>query len=300
MLVHYTVPKCPNCSSVNNFAYHDGVHVCKDCANCVDEGDFEYTEISVEKEKSVLYHDEFAGTYKRIAHLNERLSQGVLMEPEIPQSDMDLIREEFESLGRQYFKKQRFDCNAITKKDIQDTLRSLDNKNKTNFTVKYLEKWKSIIFNLTGEFPQIWTETEINKIGSMFLMFSDKWNEWQPPKSKYNRDNWRFPERKHFPNFNFIIRKCADLQGIEYDPNDWPIPTTSRCVDRLNFYFEEMCKELKINLNKKNINQKKLDDFMDISVKQNTPKSNTNNNKLKYNQMSIEKWLKPRKKIKKN
>jgi hypothetical protein len=116
-----------------------------------------------------------------------------------------------------------------------------------------LEKWKTIkklaIETESNEnyVPTYWTEEEINLIVDVFLKFSAAWNLLQPPKMKYRKkDNWVFLERKHFPNFNFMIRKCCEILEIEYDKNDWPIPKSSKCINNLNVYFRCMCKVLRL------------------------------------------------------
>lgn len=196
------------------------------------------------------YLEYFKHQYRRQSHVVERLSAATLREPVIPAEHQQHIRAA--AVGKP--------CD--TKSDIQSILRSLDHAEEPVMTLKrcrvdglvghvevpvkwtamYLERWKSIRAMLrAGEHEESILANEIVvDVASLFMRFSRLWDRWQPPQFKYERERWRFPERKHFPNFNFMFRVCFELLRLEYDPQEWPIPTKHKCLQRLEFYAMEM------------------------------------------------------------
>jgi len=45
-----------------------------------------------------------------------------------------------------------------------------------------------------------------------------------------------------------MIRKCCELDNIPYDPFDWPIPKSNKCLNELQLYFNTMCESLGIEV----------------------------------------------------
>lgn len=121
---------------------------------------------------------------------------------------------------------------------------------KKYFCKKYLEKWKTIIHllkdeNIDKEEIRI-SEDDLKIAGNRFDRLNWAWNLMQPPKMKYKmEEEYVFTKRKHFPNFNFIFRKCFEYYNIKYDPNDWPIPKGTKCLNELNEYYNVLVTFLK-------------------------------------------------------
>lgn len=79
------------------------------------------------------------------------------------------------------------------------------------FSIKYLEKWKSIKSFMLGGAPlRSMTVDQLNTIGTRINTYSSMWDLLQPPSQKHNRHLWAFPERKHFPAINFMIQKAIE------------------------------------------------------------------------------------------
>jgi len=261
--------------------------VCHSCGEVFDSAKWIYLDKKIEISEHDAFVQKRRNSYVREAHLNERIRQFLCIEPKIKSGDVEIIK--------QYFKEHwtktiihRFFTNfneidyieKLKKQHIRSILRNLDkyrweNKIETEetrrkfFCSKYLEKWKKIkkiIFfdSKNMEYDQnqkesYWTDKEREQVIDLFLTFSTFWDLGQPPSMKFKRQEfWIFYERKHFPNFNFIIRKCCEILNIYYDKDDFPIPADGKCLNNLNFLFDEMCSALKIK--KKSI-LAKIDDY---------------------------------------
>lgn len=188
-----------------------------------------------------------ASSYHRRAHLMERLSQSLCREPEIEDRDKQSIQEIYDgwkNYEQKFAERVRNLQEKLHKRDIQRILRFLNNKEQTiKWTTKYLEKWKSISrFLYKYEHNQDYvgplqiSENNVIKIGSKFLRFSNLWD--------LLKQEGQFPERKHFPNYNFIITLIAkDLCNIELDPEEFPLPST-KCQQKLIKYYLRLAQDL--------------------------------------------------------
>ena len=191
----------------------------------------------------------------------ERLSQALCREPEIEDKDKQTIKEVYD--GWKNFDKEGFAKRVskkeehLHKKDIQRILRFLNNKEKTiKWTTKYLEKWNTIRRFLYKEehkedLPLKLTENNIVKIGTKFDTFSYLWDNL--------KREGKFPERKHFPNYNFIFTLIAkDICNIELDPEEFPLPSP-KCQQKLIKYYLILAEEL--NFLTKDLKQKYLTQY---------------------------------------
>jgi len=320
----YSLPKCPVCGAKNRFSAVDNndvvdndkdvftndQFVCHECGSISFGEDLLWEKCECKISKHENYIRTRRNTYDREAHLNERIRQHCIKEPNISRHDMAIIRD-FWSIDW----KRTIICNSdfleyaksLRKENIQAFLRALDEKlNPTTgrrkpyqkaFCAKYLEKWKrlkkefvSIELGNVEYKIQTWSPEEINRVVDVFLKFSMVWNILQPPQMKYKKkENWLFPDRKHFPNFNFMIRKCCEIIGLYFDPFDWPIPKSSKCINNLNLYFSVMCKVLGYK-ELAGPSQQKLEKYVKTKIKTKTfpriLKTNPINSK-KYKQSTI-------------
>jgi len=260
---------CPNCgnSDENHFLRQDpprdDYYVCTVCGECdldLDFADYNGTWVSEvvasgsvgteensgnQKPTSRKMANDGVSTYHRRAHLMERLSQALCREPQIEDKDLQTIREIYEGWKQfdpNFSERVRKEEEHLSKKDVQRILRFLNAKEKnTKWTTKYLEKWKSVsrdLYNLEHhkDFDLGISENDVIKIGSKFIRFSNLWDE-------YKKSNC-FPERKHFPNYNFILTLIAnDLCNIQLNPYEFPLPSL-KCQARLIKYYLRLAQDL--------------------------------------------------------
>ena len=253
---------CHNCgnSDTNEFIRQepprDDYFTCTKCGECDIDLDYfeqQYTEevlqsgtiINQQNLSTRRSANDNISTYHRRAHLMERLSQSLCREPEIPDNDKQAIQEIYD--GWKKFDKtftQRIGNiqEKLYKRDVQRILRLLNSKeHNMKWTTKYLEKWKSISrflykYEHNTEMTLQITENQIIKIGSKFITFSHLWDRL--------KQEGKFPERKHFPNYNFILTLIAkDLCNIELDPEEFPLPSL-KCQQKLIKYYIILAKEL--------------------------------------------------------
>lgn len=82
------------------------------------------------------------------------------------------------------------------------------------------------------------------------MEFSELWDRMQPTARKFrkttpeDKERWIFKNRKHFPNVNYAIRQVHRILGITGYNKKLPIPTTRQSLERLDDYWEVMCKQL--------------------------------------------------------
>jgi hypothetical protein len=180
-------------------------------------------------------------TYNRNAHFNERLSQHLCREPEIPEEHLALIKVWCEKMDKDSLWYSRRIHKKLKKEDIRRLLRLIDKKRKEKpkFTSLYLEKWKSIRADIYGDEAPVLKWENVIKILSILSRFSAKWKEIQT-----DSQGPRFPNRIHFPNINYIILEIARYEDIKLPVEEFPPPKTAKCREKLKKYFLELCKEL--------------------------------------------------------
>jgi hypothetical protein len=263
---------CPNCGNQdeNEFEHqrppNDNFFVCCQCGTCdLDPMDFaqtneESTCISdgkpldlPERPVSVVQERRKESSYQRKAHLMERLSQSLCREPLISDEHLNLIQHQFDNLCKRDKKfRKTYEENCLSKRHVQRILRSLNEEHNTKiFTTRYLEKWQSIkqfLYknkktennstdqnNMTPSSSSSFKELQAIKLGTKFNLFSNRWDEL--------KRMGMFPERKHFPNFNFMFVQIANLFKIPINVDDFPQPSL-KCQQKLKPYFEYLAKDL--------------------------------------------------------
>lgn len=247
---------CPECGNAdeNEFEHqrppNDHFFVCCQCGTCdLDPLDFprENNDSIVspdgksvdlpERPVSVVEERRKESTYQRKAHLMERLSQSLCREPLISDEHLKLIQHQFENLcqGDKKFRKA-YEENRLSKRHVQRILRSLNQEHNTKlFTTRYLEKWQSIKQFLNKKQSSSFTELQAIKLGTKFNLFSKRWDEL--------KRSGLFPERKHFPNFNYMFVQIANLFNLPINAEDFPQPSV-KCQQKLKPYFEYLAKDL--------------------------------------------------------
>lgn len=204
----------------------------------------------------------FKGTYRRRAHINERLSSAHLVDPVICDEDLLTIKNTFLSeTRRNWLFGLRYRSKLIGKRDIQTILRRIDKKVKTpvkrNFCVKYLEKWKTLKHYLEGSEPLKYTYEQTGAVGAMFVKISNAWDDLQPPADKETRKSWKFSDRRHIPNFNFLFRRIHTLLGPEYKKFDkeFPVPRNEKAIKKLWVWWRAICEKANLPENEEDKGQ---------------------------------------------
>lgn len=122
---------------------------------------------------------------------------------------------------------------------------------------RYLERWNTLVKEITGRTLPLFNEQEVADVLTQLKQYSDAWNTMQDPRCERNRrEQWRFPKRKHFPNFNFAM--CEVLKRLQktlkWNPNTdawepvvrpgfqrgFPLPTTPSSLKRLREYWNAL------------------------------------------------------------
>ena len=125
------------------------------------------------------------------------------------------------------------------------------------------------------EYPT-YTVEEASKVGSLFMLFSNLWDEWQNPLDRTDRTSWRFKNRKHIPNMNYLLCQIHWLLGIPYHNRCFPVPTTKNSLSKIKHYYQEMLKEL---LNRGSLNSIVEDKKLQLLTE------------VKYKQLTIDTWI---------
>lgn len=266
---------CDNCSGVHCFVHdsHSDTYICTRCGFCYESG-LQPPDNGEQSAASALVNTRsFKGSYRRGAHITERLKSAILQDPVVPEDVMDLIKQEWEhTQTKNYFAKLRAAQKLLRKSDIRQILRSLDKrfkdlrqvpfferiiklnpKSTLNFSTVFLERWKSIAAELTQSSLPVYSPHQAIKVGSMLIKLSSVWDYWQPPSRRADgsfRQVWKFTERKHIPNLNFLFQRVHELLGPEYTVfnSEFPIPTNPQALRRLWRYWREMAKAVNVPL----------------------------------------------------
>ena len=205
----------------------------------------------------------FKGTYRRRAHINERFCSSVLCDPIHPDALVEIENEYREIQGKNYLFGLRAFSGQCNKLDIRIILRSLEKKGKTftrytkekepyestAWTTTFLERFKSIGKYLTSRdnYP-LYNATDVAKVGVYLQKFSTIWDQWQPSGDREKRETWKFKERKHIPNLNFLYQRIHELLGPDYKKfnREFPVPVNSSAVKKLWTYWREIAKEANV------------------------------------------------------
>lgn len=255
---------CKNCgSNTGFFEVDDSSVVCRNCGS-VHEHDPTPTRLKVFKlcrhcgrdtnawanicdhchgDTSIAGRRE-PSTYDRHTHLNERIRMDAMLEPRICRKDLIAICDEADNYVARHGRGKGVGV-ELGRSDVRSILKSLNAKHGTQrFTRKYLEKWKTILSEITNTPPVhmgIMSGRVRNIVGADFLSLSRMWDFLK------KRDHPKLRGRSHFPNFNVTFRRIMKHRRIPFDPENWPIPKTEACVRRsnelLNVLFEELAKK---------------------------------------------------------
>ena len=174
----YSRPACcnPLCRSIE-FEFcgpsdgYPGARVCLRCA-CVQPGpvffETQYGQVLPTR----------SSNYKRVHHWHERISQLLLMESEIPDTEMLEIAEKLCSGA----------YTVLNKDNIREVLRSVNKQS-------YIEKWLQIVFKITGVQPPCPGPLILRELDSLFL-------ELQRPFEACKQQG-----RRNFLNYNYVFNR---------------------------------------------------------------------------------------------
>ena len=210
---------CRSCGKQDvwlNFEGYENV-----CHSCGDVHSAEFSMASNEFFKD-HYTFKFNNFYQAKFHFNERMSQWCNQEPHIPDSHMRKILgacERYQEVGSP----------IESKRDIQRILRSLGKY----FSKKYLEKWLTIMsrHHKTSLYP-LPDSNLVDSLQKMFCAILPPWYKTKPP------------ERKHLPNYNYIIRQLLYING-EHIENTYkicfPLLQSKKKIQVLDKTWQPIC-----------------------------------------------------------
>lgn len=180
--------------------------------------------------------------------IKQTLAPEILFMPELDECTFGELREA--AIANKIIKEgDSIDIPTIKYKLRYKKAKELANKHK-RFSKNYLEKWISLLEILEGITMPKYNEDTYIRVGCYFLTFSEIWDQWQPPWKQWERDadgnyiNFKYPKRKHFPNYNYMFRMIHRLVGLprEYDKN-FPLPTTTAAVKRIEKFYKDLITE---------------------------------------------------------
>lgn len=168
------------------------------------------------------YNWSMGNFYQAKFHFNERMSQWCCNEPLIPDPDVKIIMDacaKYEKDGK----------SVDSKRDIQRILRSLGRK----FSKKYLEKWLSILrkYNKKIYFPCP-SNRLVDCLRSNFNCVLGPFENSKPKN------------RKHLPNYNYIIRQLLYIIDPELDTIYsfcFPLLQSKKKVENLDELWLPVC-----------------------------------------------------------
>lgn len=183
---------CKHCQKIDVWLNFEGYeYVCYSCGSV--------HSVAIGNSSHEFFKDHYnwsvGNHYQAKFHFNERMSQWRSEEPLIPDPDIKAILEScknYELQGRI----------VEGKRDIQRVLRSLGKK----YSKKYLEKWLTILKCFKKQ------------------VFYEKPDNWLIDclRSNFNRilgpfENTKPKNRKHLPNYNYIIRQLLYIIDPAYE-----------------------------------------------------------------------------------
>lgn len=217
---------CRSCNKQDVWLNFEGYeNVCHSC------GDVHSVEFGVDTTEffKESYCWNYCNFYQAKFHFNERMSQWCGEEPHIPDADLRTI---FAACGK-YIRSKDGDRDAEfklrTKSDIQRILRTLGKK----FSKKYLEKWLTIIRKYNREMPYPHPSSElVRTLQGLFNSIMEPWYKTKPPN------------RKHLPNYNYIIRQLLYIIDPKYEEIYgfcFPLLNSKRKLHALDILWEPIC-----------------------------------------------------------
>ena len=257
-----TCERCTNCQGQDwIFDQESYQSVCRSCGLCTDGVIFIPAAPAGDIDGDHGGSRRFKGTYIRLSHISERLTAAQCQEPLVDEADMAVIEDEYERMQARAVAKPRPGAAArphkeprpLSRQTIQHLLRTLDQKQRAGklpdrpsidhsrvkryWTVRYLERWKSISNRLSGAELPTFTQRQLLEIGSDLLELSTKWDQHQNPRDP-KRDSWTFPDRKHFIAINYLIRMIMKNRGIKGFEQQFPLPRCQSTLKRLRAYYD--------------------------------------------------------------
>jgi|ERR1041385_7079440 hypothetical protein len=217
-------PSCNNCHSYQLGDNGRGEFVCFNCGRVNGVVFADTPEIAYYKAK----------TYQRTFYFNERCSRWLCDEPRINADAWNVIY----SAAKQYLENRRH-ITRITRQTVNKILRSVDLTedfkkrhqskkfkctlmSKKRFYDKYSEKWKQIIWKLTGRRPVMPTQPLVDKIKFLFLACQKPFDIFRhaPNCDKRFRCDQYFDCWHNFINYDFVFRKLLQVCELHFGFKD--------------------------------------------------------------------------------
>ena len=172
------------------------------------------------------------GRYKEKFHYNERVSQWLMRDPEIPSNDWDRI--EAEALSGKYGKP-----GELTRASIILITRALKLQ-------KFRERWKTILAKLNPNFQSEeppeeflqWAEVVFPNLVRTFYLHR---NEMPRSSLRTKEGKVTSRQRHNFPSYNYTQRKLLEVKEIYDFHHEFPVPRSHDKLHALDDVFEKMC-----------------------------------------------------------
>ena len=177
------------------------------------------------------------GRYKEKFHYNERVSQWLMVDPEIPGDDWTRILEEA-GTGKYG------PLNKLTRSGVITITRNLGLQ-------KYRERWKTILRKLNPTFdsedvpPDVLETSRIMFDGIVDSFFHLKKD--MPKSVARTKDGTVHQRERHnFPSYNYVQRKILEALGIYDFHREFPVPRSYDKLHALDDIMEKISKELEM------------------------------------------------------
>lgn len=213
---------CKRCLSNRLGDNFGGDFVCYDCGLVQGCSDF------VDQPQFAYFREK---TYKRIFYFNERCSRWMCNEPKIDKETWSVIHR----AAIAYIQKHRTTANSLTRIDVQKILRSVEitkefaklkksqkfkcsDMTKKRFFDKYSEKWKTIIWKLTGQRPIFPSKPLVDKMKHLFLACQKPFSIYRHETccdGRFRCDHW-FQCWHNFINYDFVFRKLLQVCELKF------------------------------------------------------------------------------------
>jgi hypothetical protein len=174
-----------------------------------------------------------AKTYKRVFYFNERCSRWLCSEPKICADAWNVIYK----AAKKYIKRNT--VNEFTRRDVSKILRSVKLTNtfmekhrskkfkktkmsKKRFYDKYSEKWKTIIWKLSGKMPILPSKKLVDMMKHLFAACQKPWDIFRHVSNCDKRHNCDlyFDCWHNFINYDFIFRKLLQICELKFGFKD--------------------------------------------------------------------------------
>lgn len=169
-------------------------------------------------------------TYKRVFYFNERISRMLCTEPTIPDDAWSVIVEttnEQKTKGSIQEINRSSVCQVLKSVKLSDHFMKVNQSkkfkktfmSKKRFYDKYSEKWKTIVWRLTGKRPRLPPADLVNLLKNLFAACQKPFELYRHASDcdkRYDCDKY-FDCWHNFINYDFVIRKLLQIAELKFN-----------------------------------------------------------------------------------